>query len=158
MDSRAAGAAADKAGGGEAVDRGGAAELKRVVWVLSALNLLFLCAMSYFIVTRGLAFGQPQTPWTAVEVLTVVLAALSALLTALGIIVAIAAIWGYNSLRSLAVERAEAVAREVAQQTAEVTAQATAEPVAARVAEEVVRSMAGAPAGDDYGAAAGGGR
>jgi sugar phosphate isomerase/epimerase len=87
--------------------------------------------------------------WNQVDTLSVVLSALSAILTALGIGIAVIAIWGYNSIKDEAARKAAEIAREVAK--------AVAEEKAEQVAARTVTSMegSGSQSTDDYGEAAG---
>jgi hypothetical protein len=65
--------------------------------LLTFINLTLSCGAIYFIGSRGFV---PATGWSAVEVVTVVLAALAVLITVLGIFVAGLAVWGYTQLRT----------------------------------------------------------
>jgi uncharacterized membrane protein len=95
--------------------------------------------------------------WDPVNTLTVVLAALSALLTALGIGVGLLAFWGYTAIREHAATKAEAAAaiksEEIATAVADKAARETAALVAARTVQAMLKQESG-PSGD-YGKAAG---
>lgn len=117
---------------------------------MKAINLLFFvlngalfAVGGFFIYSRGY---QPGVGFGQYELITLVLAALAVLLTALGLFIAILAIWGYSTLKQAAMDQAN--------QAAHITAQKTAETVAARVAEKVAGRRVQGTEGGDYGAAA----
>jgi hypothetical protein len=70
--------------------------------------------------------------WNQLDTLAVILSALGAILTALGIGIALLALWGYTSIRDEVVKRAETVASGVA----EAVARDKAETVAARTVRD----------------------
>jgi len=70
---------------------------------LTACLLYLFLGRGYFVVGG----------FTSVELVTIVLAALSVLLTALGIFIALLAIWGYQSLRYVSEETARTTAENV---------------------------------------------
>jgi hypothetical protein len=76
--------------------------------LLTLINLTLFCGAAYFISSRGFA---PASGWGAVEVVTVVLAALAVLITVLGIFIAGLAVWGYTQLRTDAKNVAAKAAR-----------------------------------------------
>lgn len=109
------------------------------VWhgLLLAVQLVLVLGLTYFFVSRGY---QPGAGWTAVELVTIILAALALLITALGIFLAVLAIWGYGQIH----EEARRIARAAV--TEEVGKQA---PRA--ISKELDRRGVGGP---DYAAAA----
>lgn len=118
-------------------------------WI-KAFNLLFfvlnaalLAVGGFFVFSRGYVAGAGFSQY---EVITLVLACVAVLLTALGLFVAIIAIWGYGTLKQAAMDQAQSAAH--------VTAGRVAEAVAARTAEEFVSRRFNASEGGDYGAAA----
>lgn len=78
---------------------------------------------------------EPSAPtvagFTQAEFISIILTAVTVVLAALAIILAIAAFWGYTAIREGAVEAAKIEARKVARSNSEV--------VAARVAEEAAQ-------------------
>lgn len=76
------------------------------------LNFALLACLIYLFGSRGYIEGAG---FTAAELVTIVLAAVSVLITALGIFIALLAIWGYQSLHATAGEIGEKAAREKAE-------------------------------------------
>lgn len=109
--------------------------------VMFAVNIGLTVALIYLFAGRGyFVVGG----FTSVEVVTVVLAALAIMITALGIFIAIMAIWGYQSLHSIARQAAERAAAEIA------------EGVATRSAADALARLDAVAGSDrDYGTAAG---
>jgi uncharacterized membrane protein YcjF (UPF0283 family) len=71
------------------------------------------------IVAFPLGWAMAKAPtWDQIDTLTVVLAALGGIITVLGIVLAVAAFWGYTSVRQVAIEKAEAKAKAVAEEVA----------------------------------------
>jgi hypothetical protein len=107
--------------------------------LVTLLNLTLFCGAIYFIGSRGFA---PAAGWSAVEVVTVVLAALAVLMTVLGIFIAVLAVWGYARLADDARNAAILAARD-----------ATSNLVPLVVREEIDRQMGsgryGEAAGED---------
>jgi hypothetical protein len=82
---------------------------RRVIFgLMFAMNIGLTLCLGYLFIRRGYFV---VSGFTSVEVVTIVLAALGVLLTALGIFIALLAIWGYQSLHS--------VSGEIARKTAE---------------------------------------
>jgi hypothetical protein len=103
----------------------------------------------------GWAMAKVPT-WDQVDTLTVVLAALGGIITVLGIVIAIAAFWGYASVRQAAIDKAEAKAKAVARKVAIETAMKRAEEVATRAIDDrFSRLVDQSGSSPDYGAAAG---
>ena len=109
--------------------------------VMFIVNIGLTLALLYLFVGRGY---YVVAGFTSVEVVTIVLAALAIMITALGIFIAIMAIWGYQSLHSIARQAAERAAFE------------RAEEVATRAAADALARLDAATGSDrDYGTAAG---
>lgn len=89
--------------------------------------MIALCA--FYIATRG-PLAHPG--WTAEGLVTVILTATTVVLAALGIAVAIMAIWGYDRIKGAAIAGAQTAAETAARITATAVAKETAEVVAAR--------------------------
>lgn len=64
----------------------------------------------YFILRHGL--DAPQANWSYSDLVTVLLAAIAIILTALGLGIAILAIWGYQKIADHAVQRSVEVMNE----------------------------------------------
>ncbi|MBX3598153.1 MAG: hypothetical protein KF874_11355 [Rhizobiaceae bacterium] len=96
------------------------ASTRRLLFALMVtFNLALTASLGYLFIARGFVIGAI---FTSVELVTIVLAALALILTALGLFIAILAIWGYQSLQSGARETAERIARETADKVASRTA------------------------------------
>lgn len=80
--------------------------------LLSATNLALFGVGAYFVLTRGI--GQSQG-WSAVELVTIMLAALGVMVAVLTLFVAVLAIWGFGRLSEEARDKAGKVARDVAE-------------------------------------------
>jgi hypothetical protein len=80
-----------------------------VYFLLSAINIALFLAGLYFIMTRGVAFGQG---WSAVELVTVMLTALGVMVAVLTLFVAILAVWGFTRLSEEAKDKAEHVTQD----------------------------------------------
>jgi biotin transporter BioY len=93
------------------------------------LTVLVACCSGAFI--AGWVLERVQE-WNQLDTLAVILSALGAILTALGIGIALLALWGYTSIRDEVVKRAETVAAGVA----EAVARDKAETVAARTVRD----------------------
>jgi hypothetical protein len=97
---------------------------------------VFIALCAFYIATRGPIASSAG--WTAEGLVTVILAATTVVLAALGIAVALVAIWGYDRIKDAAIKEsttkaiaaAVTAAVEKAKETAEVTA---AREVAARM-------------------------
>lgn len=109
---------------------------------------LVAAALAIWASTGSVAWAiDASGDWNRVDTLTVVLACVTVVLTVLGIIIAVLALWGYRHFREIATD----TAREVAGPIAAKIAKEVAEPIAARAAEEITRQGGGT---GDYGAAA----
>lgn len=78
--------------------------------VMFCVNIGLTAALIYLFVGRGY---YVVGGFTSVEVVTIVLAALGVILTALGFFIAMLAIWGYQSLNTVAENTARAAAKIV---------------------------------------------
>jgi len=76
--------------------------------LMFVINIGLALCLGYLFIGRGYFV---VAGFTSVEVVTIVLAALAVMLTALGIFIAVLAIWGYQSLRTSSGE----IAREAAE-------------------------------------------
>ncbi|MBZ9960339.1 MULTISPECIES: hypothetical protein [unclassified Mesorhizobium] len=74
------------------------------------MNIAMFFCLAYLFIGRGY---YVVSGFTSVEVVTIVLAALGVLLTALGIFIAMLAVWGYQSLHSLSGEIARKTAENL---------------------------------------------
>lgn len=104
-------------------------------WVFLLVLSLICVLMGTDIALRILAF---PTGWQPVDVVTVVLSGLSAMLAIVTIFLGIAAILGYFHIRELSVQTATSVAK------------ATAEEVATRAVRELSDQEEGQGGGDEY--------
>ena len=130
---------------------------------MKALNgLFFILNIALFAVFGYLFFFSPVVKsghhWTPVELVTTVLSALAVLLTALGIFIAVLAVWGYTQIKETAKSAAVAAAVKVARETSDETAEMTTRKIVSRLvplmlSEELTR-FTGTTA-DEYGAEAG---
>ncbi|MFG1276535.1 hypothetical protein [Xanthobacter autotrophicus] len=104
------------------------------------LAVTFIMALGCVLLAVDIALrvkGFPEA-WPAVDVVTVVLSALSAMLAIVTIFLGIAAILGYFHIRELSVQTATNVAKK------------TAEEVAARATRELSDQEEGQGGGDEY--------
>lgn len=110
------------------------------MWPCLAVSLATLLVFLVLIalIAAGNVVVLPETfGWP--DLASVLLAASALILTAVGAIVAVASVFGYKLVSTVAAQRAEDAAR----QTAENVAQQIAEEVAKRTSEEVARDVAG---------------
>lgn len=119
----------------------------------AAALVVLVQAVLYLPTYLGPAAPPTDPAFTRAEFITIILASVSAILTALAIMLAVAAVVGYRQLEVAAKGAASAVARQVA----EAETRKVAEPLAARVASEVARQVSGDSAsGDEIAKAVGG--
>lgn len=78
--------------------------------IMFVMNIAMFFCLAYLFIGRGY---YVVSGFTSVEVVTIVLAALGVLLTALGIFIAMLAVWGYQSLHSLSGEIARKTAENL---------------------------------------------
>jgi hypothetical protein len=91
---------------------------------------VFIAICAFYIATRGpLAASQG---WTAEGLVTVILAATTVVLAALGIAVALVAIWGYDRIKEAAIKASVLESVKIATAAAIKTAKEIAETTAAR--------------------------
>jgi len=115
-------------------------------------TVLFVLCLPTFVL--GWVLGRVAN-WNQIDTLSVILSALGAILTALGIGIAVLALWGYQSLKAEALRRTDEIATKVAaEKAAEVAAAVAARTVEA--AGKVLSSQTGTRLHeeDDYGRAA----
>ncbi len=108
--------------------------------LLTFINIAIFGGGAYFVVSRGFV---PGAGWTAVELVTIVLAALAVLITVLGIFIAVLAIWGYTRLA------------EDARNVATREARSSVSEIAPRLVSEEISRQIGLGLSGGYGEAAG---
>jgi hypothetical protein len=81
-----------------------------IAGLMFTLNFALFACLIFLFWSRGYIEGAG---FTSVDLVTIVLAAVAVLITALGIFIALLAIWGYNSLRSTAEDIARTTAENV---------------------------------------------
>ncbi|MEP0149977.1 hypothetical protein [Roseibium sp.] len=122
--------------------------MRKLTLLFFLMNVALFAMNAYFIGTRGYVAGGS---FDSTSLVTIALTSVAVLVTALGIFIAVLAIWGYNSLKQGAID--EAVKRAVD----------AAEAQAARTSERRMAVIPSKAAGNetepqDYGSAAGAGR
>ncbi len=96
--------------------------------VLLFLNLALLAGFGWFVYRDGL--GAPPSGWDWKDLVTILLTAVTVILAATALFVAVLAVWGYTTIR----QHAETTARNVAADIAREEARKVAATVAARSA------------------------
>jgi len=74
--------------------------------ILFACNLAFFALVVWLVSAHGSASIRPGT-WEYKDLISVLLTVVSIIVTFIGIIIAVGAIWGYQSLRGIAEQKAE---------------------------------------------------
>jgi len=77
---------------------------------LFAANLAFFGVVVWLVSAHGAAYLEPGS-WKYEDLVSILLSVVSVLVTGIGIVIAVAAIWGFQSLRSLAEQKAEETSR-----------------------------------------------
>lgn len=78
--------------------------------IIFLCNLAFFVAVVWVLASHGASSIQPGD-WEYKDLIAVLLTVVSIIVTFIGIIVAVAAIWGYQSLKSVAEQKAEETSR-----------------------------------------------
>ena len=79
--------------------------------ILFACNLAFFAGAVWFLSENGAASIAPGK-WEYKDLISILLTVVSVIVTFIGIIVAVAAIWGYQSIRNVAEQKAEETSRQ----------------------------------------------
>ncbi len=116
---------------------------KAISFVLILINVCLLATFWYYLHLNRHAILTPSNGIEYKDLVSLLLAALSAMIAVLTIFLAVAALWGYTALK-------EGAHKVAAQEARDVAATVALRAVAAREAQATPR-LGG---GDDYGAAA----
>lgn len=108
--------------------------------LLLLFNVILLALGGWFVATRGIS--PAPKGWSYQDLITILLTAIAVLLAAVTVFIALAALWGYNTLKESAKSTAETIAREVAEQAARSTATKVARVVTMRELPEMVKVYA----------------
>ena len=111
--------------------------------ILTAINIALLVVAAYAIARYGLGPAPPGWKWS--DLVLIVLVALSVILAALTIFLAILGVAGYTRIRDEAIQRAENAARDKAEAVTREEVPRIAIPEARRQAAGIFESMEPSP-------------